>query len=423
MMLDTDTQNYLYTLRRRGIKVGLHRTEALLAKCDNPHKTVPVIHIAGTNGKGSTAAMIASILQKTERNVGLYTSPHLINFNERIRINGIPIKDEQISAFLNRYRKQIDTLGSTFFETTTALTFFYFNQKKVDIAVMEVGMGGRLDSSNVANSVISILTPINIDHVEFLGYDLVSIAREKCGILRKNSPVVVAPQQDEVLNTIEEFVFTLGTTAYPTSKVSPVDSIKITSEGSQFSIDDKTFAIPLLGKHQVVNAQTAIASCSLFDNTIHTGTMEKGLQTVTWPGRLQKMSNDPLVYYDVAHNPSGLLAILNTVQELFLKNRIGAICALKKNKHAEAMGQLLSQTCKFVVTTTPDHGEFFSSQSLARILSQSGIDTIPIPSPSDALNICYDGSYNCDLWLIFGTHYLAEAIFNKFHFPFDKGEI
>jgi dihydrofolate synthase/folylpolyglutamate synthase len=197
-MLSSSTLDYIFQLRRRGIKIGLHRTEALLSRCGNPHYDLPVIHIAGTNGKGSTAAIIATILRKEGKKVGLYTSPHLICFNERIRINGIPISDENITSFLNRFRPDIDILESTFFETTTALAFSYFAQEKVDIAVIEVGLGGRLDSTNVSKSVLSVITPIHFDHMEFLGHDLTSITREKCGIFKKNVPVVMAQQLPEV---------------------------------------------------------------------------------------------------------------------------------------------------------------------------------------------------------------------------------
>ncbi len=166
--LDQATLNYLYALRRRGIKIGLHRIVELLKRCNNPHQGIPVIHIAGTNGKGSTASMIASILIISGYKVGLYTSPHLIKFNERIRINGIPISDKFILSFFNQYRKDIDLLGSTFFEATTAMMYSAFAHANIDIGVVEVGMGGRLDSSNVCESVVSVITPIDFDHMDYL---------------------------------------------------------------------------------------------------------------------------------------------------------------------------------------------------------------------------------------------------------------
>ena len=202
--IDSKTLEYLYSLRRRGIKVGLHRTKALLKQCGNPHKGLPVIHIAGTNGKGSTAVMIASMLKLSGLKVGLYTSPHLLRFNERIRVNGIPIDDDRIIEFLTNYREAINALGSTFFETTTAMMFSAFAKENVDVAVLEVGMGGRLDSSNVAESKTSVLTAIDFDHMEFLGNTLSAITIEKCGIFKRGVPVVTATQRSEAMLVIEK---------------------------------------------------------------------------------------------------------------------------------------------------------------------------------------------------------------------------
>lgn len=382
-----------------------------------------MIHIAGTNGKGSTAAMIASILRETGRKVGLYTSPHLVRFNERIRINGIPLDDGEIALFLKTYRTDIDALGSTFFETTTALTFDYFAQQQVDTAVVEVGMGGRLDSSNVGNSVLSILTPIDFDHEEYLGYDLPSIAREKCGILKKNTPLVVAPQYKEVMETIHESAAKVNSTACYVSQIAPVSDITVSLDGTRFSMKNIQWYIPLLGEHQVTNAQTATVSCEVFDNTIGQNDIQEGLKKVIWPGRLQKMSDNPLVFYDVAHNPHGLAAALKTVRELFKDYSIGAICALKKSKAVGEIARLLKHYCRYVVTTAPDHGDFISGESLARELSKLGINAVAEPSIAEALDHHVSGNLPYDLWIIFGTHYISEAVFQKFHFPFDKGEI
>lgn len=423
MVLTDDTLDYLYALRRRGIKVGLHRTRALLKQCENPHWNIPMIHIAGTNGKGSTAAMIASILSETDLKVGLYTSPHLVRFNERIRVDGVPIDDDQIAGFLNRYRKDIDRLGSTFFETTTALTFHYFSREKVDIAVVEVGMGGRLDSSNVGNSILSVLAPIDMDHVEYLGHNLRSIAREKCGILRKNIPVVSSIQHDDVLKVIRESVSPLGSALYYAPETSPISQTRVGQEGTRFLMDNQTWEIPLLGEHQAINAQTAILASRLYSKRVTLSALERGLRNITWPGRLQRMCDDPPVYYDVAHNPHGLKAVLKTLRELFGGFRIGAIFALKKTKEVRPIGHLLRKHSVQVVTTAPENGDFFTPESLAHELSRLGIRSIPAPSLSEALDHSDGGFLPCDLWLVFGTHFIAEGVFRKFHFPFDKGQI
>ncbi|MFQ6673384.1 MAG: bifunctional folylpolyglutamate synthase/dihydrofolate synthase [Fidelibacterota bacterium] len=421
-MLDSKTLNYLYTLRRRGIKVGLHRTEALLSKCGDPHREIPVIHIAGTNGKGSTAAMIASILRESGRKVGLYTSPHLVRFNERVRINGIPIPDNRIKDFLKQQKKSIDALGSTFFETTTALTFSFFATEHVDVGVVEVGLGGRLDSSNVANTVVSVLTPIDYDHMEFLGSDLASIAREKCGILKAGAPVVTAPQRRTVMEVVRQSASTVGTDLSVVADVSPAEMIGLKRDATQFRVGKFDYAIPLLGRHQVTNAQTAITACRVFDSTIGTAHIRRGLKEVKWPGRLQKMSDDPLVFYDVAHNPHGLKAVLNTLEELFPRRNVAAVCALKKRKQIQPMAELLSEHCRRVVTTAPGHDGFFTPDGLALRLSQGGVRTSPAATVSEALALCSDEASPRDLWLIFGTHYMAESVFDEFHFSFDNEE-
>ena len=259
--IDSKTLDYLYSLRRRGIKVGLHRTEALLKRCGNPHKGLPVVHIAGTNGKGSTAAMIASVLKRSGLKVGLYTSPHLLRFNERIRVGGIPIDDEQIVAFLTKHRKAIDSLGSTFFETTKAMMFSAFAEERVNIAVVEVGMGGRLDSSNVAESSTSVLTPIDFDHMEFLGNTLAAIATEKCGIFKKGVSVVTAPQPSEAMGVIQSMAEEKGCQLTLAEDLYPMTAVQQHGAGVSFELRGTQVDLPLMGEHQALNAQTAAAAC------------------------------------------------------------------------------------------------------------------------------------------------------------------
>jgi len=175
---------HLYGLRRLGIKVGLEHTNELLRRCGSPHRGLKTIHIAGTNGKGSTAAMIQAILRESGLKVGLYTSPHLIRFNERIRINGLPISDEYIIEFMAQFNSVIDAVEATFFEATTVLALHYFSNQEVDVAVIETGLGGRLDSTNVIDPELTIITSIDLDHQQLLGETLIDIAVEKAGIIK-----------------------------------------------------------------------------------------------------------------------------------------------------------------------------------------------------------------------------------------------
>ena len=188
---------YLYGLERRGIKVGLDHTEKLLEIVGNPHTRFPSIHVSGTNGKGSTCSMMASIFREANLKIGLYTSPHLLHFNERIRVNGIPISDKDIIRFVKKYRDSFDDIPVTFFEATTALAFWYFKNSSVDIAVIETGLGGRLDSTNVLSPELTVITPIALDHQHLLGRTLKEISSEKGGIIKYKVPVVIAPQVED----------------------------------------------------------------------------------------------------------------------------------------------------------------------------------------------------------------------------------
>ena len=198
------TLEFLYKLHNRGIKLGLENIESFLNVCDNPHQKIKTIHLAGTNGKGSTASILAKILQQHGLKVGLYTSPHLVRFNERIRINGSPISDEKIVNFVNQHKKIIKDSSITFFETTTALAFSYFAKNNVDIAIIETGLGGRLDSTNVISPIQTIITEIDYDHTHILGESIELITSEKCGIFKKEIPALTANSNKEVIGIIEQ---------------------------------------------------------------------------------------------------------------------------------------------------------------------------------------------------------------------------
>lgn len=419
--IDKDILVYLYSLKRRGIKIGLHRTEELLRRCGKPHEGLPVIHIAGTNGKGSTAAIVASILKTSGYKVGLYTSPHLIRFNERIRINGFPISDKFIVSFLNRYQYEIDKLGSTFFETTTAMMFSAFDKKNVDVAIVEVGMGGRLDSSNVCQSVVSVITPIDFDHMEYLGNSLSAIANEKCGIIKKNVPVVSAPQNKEVMQVIQSSARDRMSPLFLACNLFPIKKIHSHYQGTSFELNKTTMQFSLMGDHQVTNAQTAVAASRVFNSEISNKQIVSGLKNVKWPGRLQLLSEDPIVYFDVGHNPHGINATLHTIRNVFPDASLGTVCAIKKSKDVEKISQILEQYIDKIITVQPENSNFFEPDSLANLLSQSGIHVEASNSLITGIKKCK--SMKSHIWLIFGTHYIADEVFSVFQFPFEKGTI
>lgn len=419
--LDQATLNHLYTLRRRGIKIGLHRIVELLKRCKNPHQGIPVIHIAGTNGKGSTASMIASILKISGYKVGLYTSPHLIKFNERIRINGIPISDKFIISFFNQYRKDIDLLGSTFFETTTAMMYSAFAHANIDIGVVEVGMGGRLDSSNVSESVLSVITPIDFDHMDYLGNTLDKIAAEKAGIIKSRVPVVTTFQSKEVMDVIKKTAKEKVAPLFFASDLVPISSIKQDENGIRFKSGKTIYKSPLLGKHQITNAQTAIATCRVFNTQLNEKKIVHGIEKTIWPGRLQLMCNKPRVYFDVGHNPHGINATLRTLINVYPDIPIQAICAMKKSKNIKEISAVLFPHVKNVITVDPENREFFSASSLATLLLNEGLKAQAAPSLWEGIEKCKVND-SC-ISFIFGTHYIAETVFSVFGFPFDKESI
>ena len=412
---------YLYGLERRGIKVGLDHTEQLLEKIGNPHFCFPSIHVSGTNGKGSTCAMIASIFREANLKIGLYTSPHLLHFNERIRVNGIPISDEDIIKFVKRYRDRFDDIPVTFFEATTALAFWYFKKSSVDIAVIETGLGGRLDSTNVLSSNLAVITPISLDHQHLLGRDLRKIASEKGGIIKYKIPVVIAPQDQKAAHVLQ------GIASQNKSICCFVKSPTIlkTDWGkmeTRFRLNNITYTIPFLGSHQAVNAATAIQSVSTYDSTISTSIIKKGLDKIIWPGRLQKLDKTYPIFYDVAHNAHGLKAILETFNSLDFQKPLGLFCS-KKDKNLKLIALEIKNNFSELITVSNKNGDLFSSSELNKQLKSFGT----ISNPNDNIHKAYEKyKHRKDPSvpiLIFGSHYIARDVFDIFDFFFDSGII
>jgi len=412
---------YLYGLERRGIKVGLDHTEQLLEKIGNPHFCFPSIHVSGTNGKGSTCAMIASIFREANLKIGLYTSPHLLHFNERIRVNGIPISDEDIIQFVKMYRDSFDDISVTFFEATTALAFWYFKKSSVDIAVIETGLGGRLDSTNVLSSNLAVITPISLDHQHLLGRDLRRIASEKGGIIKYKTPVVIAPQDQKAAHVLQ------GIASQNKSICCFVKSPTIlkTDWGkmeTRFRLNNITYTIPFLGSHQAVNAATAIQSVSTYDSMISTSIIKKGLDKTIWPGRLQKMDKIYPIFYDVAHNAHGLKAILETFNSLDFQKPLGLFCS-KKDKNLKLIALEIKNNFSELITVSNKNGDLFSSSELNKQLKSFGTKS----NPNDNIYKAYEKhKHRKDPSvpiLIFGSHYIARDVFDIFDFFFDSGII
>jgi|TARA_B100001079_G_scaffold145368_1_gene124479 dihydrofolate synthase/folylpolyglutamate synthase len=405
----------LYNLQRLGIKTGLEHTCELLEVCDNPQKKIKFIHLAGTNGKGSTAAFISSILRSIGLKVGLYTSPHLVSFNERIRVDGIPITNNKIVEFMELFSADIQRIENTFFETTSAIAFWHFAREEVDIAVVETGLGGRLDSTNVITPEIAVITPISLDHRELLGNDLVTIAKEKAGIIKENVPVICNHQENMVKNVLLEKAAEMNTKI---SFVKPPTDCTVTMEGTFFHYKDTNYQLTLIGEHQALNAALAVAAVQELEKGIFDIKIKRGLQNTTWPGRFQVLSKTPPVIYDVAHNEQGIRSVLKTFNQLFKQKPLGLI-VLKEDKELELIATALRGQFETLFVMDDTNGLLMKSKTLAAHLNKLGISAEPVKNLrdfTDHLQSDYAG-------LVFGSHYIAEAVFEYFQFSFDTAVI
>lgn len=408
--------DYLYKLQRLGIKVGLNHTFELLQRCGNPQNQFQSIHIAGTNGKGSTSAIISSILMEAGLKVGLYTSPHLIRFNERIRVNGKPISDSKIVEFVDEHRSDIDDIESTFFETTTAMAFRYFANKNVDIAVVETGLGGRLDSTNVLTPDLTVITPISLDHRDILGKNILDISKEKAGIIKKNIPLVLAPQDNAVFSQLLKIAGDLDSDV---AIVDPPTKVTLSKSGTAFIKNGLSFKTPMIGRHQAINNSVAIEAVQIFMPEIQKEVIDIGIQKVKWPGRLQRMSIEKPIYYDVSHNAHGIQMTLQALHDIFSQKPIG-ILVMKGDKEVDLVAAALkNQFVQLIISGDTDLG-LLSGADLSDKLSSKGLANLTnIDRFEDALHhIAGIMEKDSRPTLIFGSHYVAEAVFNKFGFLF-----
>ena len=408
----------LFNLQRLGIKLGLEHTFRLLDFIGNPQDDLTMIHVAGTNGKGSTCAMIASIIHAYGKNVGLYTSPHLIRFNERIRINGNPIPDKAIIRFMKKVSPAVQEIESTFFETTTAMAFDYFKEQKVDVAVIETGLGGRLDSTNVIQPRVTVISHISMDHMDILGKDIEKITNEKAGIIKKNVPLIITNQMPKVKNIL------LKKAKYeraPVTELGAISNISTKTSGTNFQYKDDEYFTSLVGEHQALNAALAIECINQFEPELQNKTIHYGLRKVCWPARIQQL--DDRLYYDVAHNEDGLAFFLKTIRNIFPDVPINGLFCLKGDKDFNSIAENLSGKFSNLFVTTDQNRLLLSTEKVSEKLILLGIKNEPVDSVSSGINKLKELIKDPGVGVIFGSHYIAEEVFDEFEISFDSGVI
>ena len=419
-----DLLHYLFSLHRFGIKPGLERIQFLLSFLDNPETLYPCIHVAGTNGKGSVCSILASILQSAGYKTGLYTSPHIRLFNERIRINGECIPDEDIARLASKMMPEIEKEHTTFFEVTTAMAFAWFAEQNVDIAIIETGMGGRLDATNVIESPLAtIITSIDLDHTEYLGSDLLSIAGEKAGIMKKGSPVIIGESRIELQSFFKSFaIHKQASSCIIIDKESSVQSVlynKDLSMNVDLSIGNQKYVeikSERAGLHQIRNIQTALLTLheisALFPCDEHS--IRKGLAFTSLisgiHGRIQLLQTNPPIIIDVGHNPACIKRLLETINICGYSHYTWQIVfGAMADKPIQEMLGLFAPYCDVLLACSPNIERAMPASQLALLSKDYIQDTEYFQSVAEAV---YKGIDSKKPLLITGSFYLAEEAFH-----------
>lgn len=351
---------YVYSLESFGIKLGLERIRFLLKKLGNPEKKMKIIHVAGTNGKGSVCAILGSVLKQKYR-VGVYTSPNLVDIRERITVNGRMISKKDFSRIMTRIKK-IDVPSCfghpTFFETLTALSLKYFYEKKVEYGVVETGLGGRLDATNIVKPIISVITNVSMEHENILGKNIKKIANEKAGIIKKGVSVVTSAKNKKVLEVIKRICREKGCRLINAAENIKIRKLSHNLDGQLFNLQtskNKYFnlRIPLLGKHQLVNAATALSVIELL-NKFSENDVKKGFSSTKWPGRLEIINKNPLIVLDGAHNPDGMKKLKFAVMEYFSYDKLIPVLGILSDKDIKKMVKTISTLSDRIIITKPD---------------------------------------------------------------------
>lgn len=419
-----EAMDYLRGLTKFGINLGLGRIEELLRRLGDPHRSgVKIVHIGGTNGKGSTTAMLSEILREAGCRVGSFTSPHLHSYTERYRIDGAQIEPEQAAALLSELRPHLDAMVAegyehpTEFEVGTALAFLYFAREKVDYLLLEVGLGGAIDSTNVAPSMLSVITNVAMDHMDYLGHTIREIAAVKAGIIKPGIPVVTAASGDG-LQVIEKVCAERGCRLTRVGRDVTWEAVSHSLGGQRFSVAGlkgpyNDLTIKLLGRHQLVNAATAIAAA---ENLIDTGAVisaeavRKGLASSTWPGRLEILRRRPLTIIDGAHNFEGARSLHCALDEYFQGKSMVLVIGMLGDKEREKVVGELAPLARAVVVTRPNSPRAGNWRELAGEARRFAPEVYCHESVEDALNKAQALAGPDDLVCITGSLYMvAEA--------------
>lgn len=415
-----EAMEYIENTAKFGMNLGLERILKILEYLDNPQDKIKCIHVGGTNGKGSTTAMISSILIEEGYKVGMYTSPYLEEFEERIQVNGENIKKQELASIVTEIKSAISKVdvikfgAPTQFEIITALMFYYFAKEEVDYAVVEVGLGGRLDATNVINPVLVVLTSISLDHMNILGNTLKEIASEKVEIIKKDCTVISYPQQEETLNVIRSKCEELNNKLIVVKKE---DIRQVVIDKSNFTqkitadILNETYSVELslIGEHQILNCIVCLNAIKQLKNKgviIKDSSINRGLSNVKWIGRMEVLKKNPLVVIDGAHNIDGIGKLRISVDKYLNYNRLILIVGILGDKEVSKMLNVITDKASYVIVTEPHNYRAESSSVLYEKVKEKGIECFDIEDYEEAYKKALSLGNDDDLILVCGSLYM-----------------
>lgn len=395
----TESLDYLESLGKFGIRLGMERIEGLLRELGDPQSKIKTVHVTGTNGKGSVTSMITNILLAANLKVGKFTSPHLVKYNERIELNGSAISDEDFAMVISAVKVAAESIvrkgvceQPTQFEILTAAAFLYFYLQKVDYAVIEVGLGGLWDSTNVITPVVSVITNVALDHTDRCGKTLADIARQKAGIIKEQVPLVTAAEGDEPLSVIVITAGMLNAPVYLYGKAFSGTEVTSSMEGQTFTLRAGTnyssdYSIKLPGEHQIKNTSLAIVAAKLVskqDDRINELALHIGVANTLWPGRLERIHQQPDIILDGAHNPDGARALRNALDKYYPGQPVRFVFGMMGDKDMSGVIKTLIKENDVVYTVRADQGaRAAEAADLARLVGTNAVSAASLVEAYD----------------------------------------
>ena len=418
----SETLQYIHSVSGHFCKPGLERITALCDALGHPERALRFIHVGGTNGKGSFCAMTEAILRAAGYRTGLYTSPYIKEFNERMRVNGENISNNELIELTEQVRPIADAMEDkpTEFELITAIAFLYFKRHNCDVVVLEVGLGGRLDSTNLIQSpCLSVVTGIDFDHTDLLGDTLEAIATEKGGIIKSSRPVLYGGVDPKVRCTLEAIAKEKNAPFYTTDR-SRLTVNRLSVEGTSLSFGElEDLKLPLLGSYQPLNAATVLSAVEILNQTkqfsISEDAIRDGLASVKWPARFEKLNDrDPLIFFDGSHNPQGIASAVETVQTYFPNQRVAILTGVMRDKNYSVMIEQIGRVAQKVFTVTPANPRSLPAEEYALHFSNSGTEATPCQTVADGAKMAIEYAKAHQIPLIcLGSLYLYGELFQE----------